>query len=202
MSPRMFATGLSLTFVLALVFYSWILYRVFGAPGKWVLAIVAQVAIALMLIGISGYRRWHSQRHGAVRQTELDRKKVGLYLAAVAVPTFCATYLQSQGLMVATLAAGLVAAAVAGLSRLQKVQPLTEAPDFGPLPPANQEWSHNPSLFRAYMVGVNAMIPFILAVIFFVQHEVVLALLLLGLFAAVLPYAVRGIRREFRRDAQ
>ena len=124
MSPAKFALGVTATLAGAFVLYSSLFYVVFEPPTGRLVVVLAVLAIAELIAGIAGYRRWLRQTAHLRAAVEPAAKSqvalIFLYCAAVGGPTAGAIYLLSRGFHTGGLALGLCAAVIAlvGLARL------------------------------------------------------------------------------------
>ena len=192
MSRAKFATGLALSLIIALTFYTWLLYGVFGVPLTWVLIIMGQVAVAATLIGLFGYRRWASKHRDQADTVESSSRvnpiAVLIFSLGIALPTWGAAYLMWLGLGFPALLVGCIAAGIAiyGFRQGWIRQPDVQTNEKGTRN-APQEFR----LLRGFLLLIAVVCVASLVIILAVQGDFVFAAVLFAIFLAGLPAVIR-----------
>lgn len=198
MSRQRFLAGLAATLLVVAAFYTWLLSRVFEMPGARVVRIMSAVALAEVVVGIQGYRRWRAQNRDGVETAlppNYDRiLQIALYVVAVGIPTWAAIYLGAREFRWSTRLVALAAlgTAVHGLSSVTDSQSRTS--------PHNEigHSSGSAGLLGVVATAFNAALLVALAIAFLVQREYVLTLGLVIVAFIVVPSSVRRIGLRLR----
>jgi len=116
MSPEAYAVGLTLTLVLSIAFYSWLLYAVLKVPVKWVAIVMAGTSAALTVSAVYGYRLWYWRNYGSDSKADTASIRLGplvLFLWGATLLAAGSLYLLLRG---ATTTAVTLALVLGGLS--------------------------------------------------------------------------------------
>jgi hypothetical protein len=118
MSPRKYALGLTAVLVFSFAFYTWLLFALFKVRVPWLIAVMAQVALAEIVIGFYGYKSWKrrtvSEREDLVHAPRTSPLRISVFMWCVGLPTCGAGYLFSRD----PIPESLILAAAAGVLAL------------------------------------------------------------------------------------
>jgi hypothetical protein len=199
MSRTHYVAGVTLTIAGSIVFYSWVLHRVFEMPAAWVVSIMLPTAVICTVTLASTYSYWLPvvQPNGIKRRSPaVPAGRLGLYMFVVSVPTWSAGFLIWRGYVGAALLSSFIAAALAllvfrRLARSHRAASSRLGPDQNADALTHYGLPFGWPLIRGVQIVLYASLPAMFAIFLVMWGEFAFGVPLLAVGIGVFAWAIR-----------